>query len=76
MQQEKHSLIAFNDLKRVIIDPGFCTLCGACEAACPIHTIKIEDKKPKRLHDCSENLDSCPISVSYTHLTLPTTPYV
>ena len=61
MQQEKHSLIAFNDLKRVIIDPGFCTLCGACEAACPIHTIKIEDKKPKRLHDCSENLDSCPI---------------
>jgi coenzyme F420-reducing hydrogenase beta subunit/CBS domain-containing protein len=45
----------------LIIEPGFCTLCGACEAACPIHAIKIEHGKPQRLHDCSEHIDSCPI---------------
>jgi coenzyme F420-reducing hydrogenase beta subunit/CBS domain-containing protein len=48
-------------LERLIIEPGFCTLCGACEAACPIHAIKIEHGKPQRLHDCSEHIDSCPI---------------
>jgi len=56
-----NKLIAFHDLKRLIIDPGFCTLCGACEAACPIHAIKIIDQKPRRLYDCSEHLDLCPI---------------
>lgn len=54
-------LIAFNDLEQLIIKPGFCTLCGACEAACPTHAIKIIDQKPKRLYDCSEHLDLCPI---------------
>jgi coenzyme F420 hydrogenase subunit beta len=45
----------------LIIEPGFCTLCGACEAACPVHAIKVEHNKPHRLHDCSNDLDSCPI---------------
>ena len=58
---EKEKLIAFNDLERLIIKPGFCTLCGACEAACPVHAIKVEEDKPHRLHDCSDDLDSCPI---------------
>ena len=57
----RKELIAFNDLKRVIIDHGFCTACGACEAACPIHTIRVKDNRPYRLHNCSEHLDFCPI---------------
>ncbi len=61
MPAKKNKLIAFNDLERMIIEPEFCTLCGACEAACPIHAIKVEENKPNRLHDCSEHLDSCPI---------------
>ena len=61
MPEKKNELIAYNELERMIIEPGFCTLCGACEAACPVHAIKVEDSKPHRLHDCSEHLDSCPI---------------
>jgi coenzyme F420 hydrogenase subunit beta len=45
----------------LIIEPGFCTLCGACEAACPVHAIKVEHDKPHRLHDCADDLNSCPI---------------
>ena len=40
---------------------GFCTLCGACEAACPTGAISIENENNRRLHDCSEDLDLCPI---------------
>jgi len=58
---KKNKLIAYNELERMIIEHGFCTLCGACEAACPVHAIKVEHGKPQRLHDCSEHLDSCPI---------------
>jgi coenzyme F420 hydrogenase subunit beta len=61
MLSKKSELIAYNDLERLIIKPGFCTLCGACEAACPIHTIKIGKTGPYRIHDCSGNLDLCPI---------------
>ncbi|MGC8998387.1 MAG: Coenzyme F420 hydrogenase/dehydrogenase, beta subunit C-terminal domain [Candidatus Bathyarchaeia archaeon] len=59
--QPSNKLIAFNDLERMIIQPGFCTVCGACEAACPIHAIKVEHEKPQRLYDCSEHIDTCPI---------------
>jgi coenzyme F420 hydrogenase subunit beta len=61
MPEKKNNLIAYNELERTIIEPGFCTLCGACEAACPVHAIKVENDRPHRLHDCSEHLDSCPI---------------
>jgi len=61
MLEKKNKLIAYNELESMIIEPGFCTLCGACEAACPVHAIKVEHGKPQRLHDCSEHLDSCPI---------------
>jgi coenzyme F420 hydrogenase subunit beta len=59
-EKNKSKLIAFDDLKRLVIDHDFCTVCGACEAACPIHAIKVTDK-PERLYDCSEHLDTCPI---------------
>lgn len=61
MKTKRKQLIAFNDLKRRIITPGFCTLCGACEAACPVHAIKIEGNKIHSILDCSEALDLCPI---------------
>ncbi|MDH5795188.1 MAG: 4Fe-4S binding protein, partial [Candidatus Bathyarchaeota archaeon] len=53
-------LIAFDDLNLNVITQGFCTLCGACEAACPVHAIRIEEN---HLHydDCSRFLDLCPI---------------
>ena len=61
MKAKRKQLIAFNDLKRKIITPGFCTLCGACEAACPVHAIKIKENKIHSILDCSEALDLCPI---------------
>jgi coenzyme F420 hydrogenase subunit beta len=61
MQSKKDSLIAYNVLNKKIVSNGFCTLCGACEAACPTGAISVEDEKNRRLHDCSKDLDLCPI---------------
>lgn len=61
MEQKSDALIAYNVLEKKIIKNGFCTLCGACEAACPTYALKVEDEKLERLHDCSEFLDLCPI---------------
>ncbi len=61
MLEEKNKLIAYNSLERRIIEPGFCTLCGACEAACPTHAITMENTRARRIVDCSEHLDLCPI---------------
>ena len=57
---KKSDLIAFNDLKSKIIDSGFCTFCGACEAACPVHAITMDDEKVEHT-DCSQHIESCPI---------------
>ena len=56
----KKSLIAFNELNDIIIRQGFCTFCGACEAACPVHAIRIVNHKIQ-YDDCSDFLDLCPI---------------
>jgi coenzyme F420 hydrogenase subunit beta len=61
VESKSDSLIAYNVLKKKIIDPGFCTACGACEVACPVGALQIEDDKVKRLHNCAEDLDLCPI---------------
>ena len=55
------SLIAYNTLKERIIDSGFCTLCGACEAACPVSALHVQGEKVNRLHDCTQDMDLCPI---------------
>jgi coenzyme F420 hydrogenase subunit beta len=61
VESKSDSLIAYNVLEKKIINSGFCTLCGACEAACPVSAIQIEEEKVRRLHDCSKDLDLCPI---------------
>jgi coenzyme F420 hydrogenase subunit beta len=61
MTEKENALIAYNELRRTIIQPGFCTLCGACEAACPVHALKIEGDRVQHIQDCSENLEFCPI---------------
>jgi coenzyme F420 hydrogenase subunit beta len=61
LESKSDSLIAYNVLEKKIINSGFCTLCGACEAACPVNALHIEGEKVRRLHDCSKDLDLCPI---------------
>jgi len=61
VESKDHSLIAYNVLEKKIINSGFCTLCGACEAACPVSAIQIEGEKLRRLHNCAKDLDLCPI---------------
>jgi coenzyme F420 hydrogenase subunit beta len=63
VNQKNDSLIAYNVLEKRIINSGFCTLCGACEAACPTSALHIQKGKEKveRLHDCSQDIDLCPI---------------
>lgn len=61
MESKDRSLIAYNILEKKIVDAGFCTLCGACEAACPVSAIQVEGEKLRRLHNCAKDLDLCPI---------------
>lgn len=61
MQNQNRKLIAFEDLNNIIIKNNFCTLCGACEATCPTHAIKIENGSPSRKYDCSKIIDLCPL---------------
>jgi coenzyme F420 hydrogenase subunit beta len=58
---EDSRLIAYNILKRNILDNDFCTGCGACEATCPVNALQVEDAQVKRLYDCSKSIDLCPI---------------
>jgi len=61
VDSKKDQLIAYNVLEKKILSLGFCTLCGACEAACPVGAIQVEKENLERLHDCSQDLDLCPI---------------
>lgn len=45
----------------MVIDKAFCTLCGACEAACPVRAIKITEETPQCVYDCSKYMDQCSI---------------
>jgi coenzyme F420 hydrogenase subunit beta len=57
---KKQNHIAYKDLKSKIINSGFCTFCGACEAACPVQAITIDGYKIEH-SDCSQHIESCPI---------------
>jgi coenzyme F420 hydrogenase subunit beta len=57
---KKRNKIAYGDLESKIINSGFCTFCGACEAACPVHAISINGYKVEH-SDCSQHIESCPI---------------
>jgi len=61
VNSKNDQLIAYNVLEKKVLSLGFCTLCGACEACCPVDAIQIQGDKLKRLHDCSDDLDLCPI---------------
>ncbi|MCX8153238.1 MAG: Coenzyme F420 hydrogenase/dehydrogenase, beta subunit C-terminal domain [Candidatus Bathyarchaeota archaeon] len=61
MELKGNSLIAYNVLEKKILNNGFCTLCGACEAACPTSALHIISEKVNRLYDCSKDIDLCPI---------------
>src|SRR5512139_1739299 len=60
-ESKDEHLIAYNTLERKIIDSDFCTLCGACEAVCPVNAVQIEGDQVKRVHNCADDLDLCPI---------------
>ncbi len=59
--QSNDALIAYNKLKSTLINKGFCTLCGACEAACPTGALQVDAEKVNRVYDCSKDMDLCPI---------------
>lgn len=61
MKTKNRQPLAFNRLKTTVIDQGFCTLCGACEVACPVRAIKIDKEKPQCIYDCAKYLDQCSI---------------
>jgi len=61
VQQSNEALIAYNILRKNLISKGFCTLCGACEAACPTGALQVESGRVNRIHDCSKDMDLCPI---------------
>src|SRR5665648_140734 len=64
MEFKRDMLMAYTNLKKKIIDQGFCTACGACVMACPVGAMQIVEGKANRLHNCTEDMDLCPICYS------------
>ena len=46
------------------VDQDKCTACGACESACPVEAIKVNDKAKvdeETCIDCGACVDECPV---------------
>jgi coenzyme F420 hydrogenase subunit beta len=57
--------ISFGKLKREIIDPGICTLCGACVASCEV--LNLVGGKPAltgRCTACGVCYNQCPRTIT------------
>jgi len=54
-------MLMFDELKRKVIDPNFCTFCGTCEAACPVYAVKLGRDQPQQVYDCSAIALRCTI---------------
>ncbi|WP_102922845.1 Coenzyme F420 hydrogenase/dehydrogenase, beta subunit C-terminal domain [Streptomyces noursei] len=61
--------MTFQQLQKDVLDPGLCTVCGACELACPAGVIGFDGLDPvltteswtaADCADCSDCLDVCP----------------
>jgi coenzyme F420 hydrogenase subunit beta len=49
----------FEDLTFDVIDPGLCSVCGNCSAACEEGVIEIIDERPQRVGECEEDCHLC-----------------
>lgn len=49
----------FDNLENDVISVGGCVLCGACEYVCSDNLITIDNKKPYKTGDCTEDCHAC-----------------
>jgi len=51
----------YQQLQKKIINSEICTLCGACEVACPMNAIEITETNNSQVYDCNEIVPECRI---------------
>lgn len=49
----------YQQLKEKIINSNICTLCGACEVACPMAAIELSEFDNKQIYNCGEIVPDC-----------------
>ena len=54
VKTKKRIRYSFKNLEEEVINKGICTLCGACEGACPTNAISISAEKPTLVGRCTE----------------------
>ena len=59
-----------------VVDEDRCFGCAACVALCPVDALHLEGVMVYVDEPGCTHCELCIPAVSYTHLTLPTTPYV
>ena len=51
----------YRQLQERVINSEICTLCGACEVACPMNAIEITERNNSQVYDCNEIVPDCRI---------------